>query len=224
MTDTATDGAWTGETPLPPVRLDETQVAVHDRQLRVAPLWDLAMESVTSNPGNAIALTTRSDGSFDGSVKPVYEAGVLIGALVMFRGSEGGMVRAKRARFGWESLTESERTLARLVADGLTNRQAAARLCVSRHTVDSHLRHIFRKLGINSRVQLATTATAMLDELNKRPPRAATPPTLPPQSRLTTVPSILPSSGSWPNAPGRPRSSSPPRATWAASPTTRHAS
>jgi pimeloyl-ACP methyl ester carboxylesterase len=44
------------------------------------------------------------------------------------------------------------------------------------------------------------------------------------QSRLTTVPSILPSSGSWLNAPGRPRSSSPPRATWAASPTTRHAS
>ena len=56
---------------------------------------------------------------------------------------------------GWASLTESERALAGLVAEGLTNREAAERLFISRHTVDAHLRHIFRKLGINSRVRLA---------------------------------------------------------------------
>jgi transcriptional regulator of acetoin/glycerol metabolism len=59
------------------------------------------------------------------------------------------------ASLGWDSLTECEWRLAELVADGLTNRQAAARLSVSHHTVDSHLRHIFRKLDINSRVGLA---------------------------------------------------------------------
>jgi DNA-binding CsgD family transcriptional regulator len=48
-----------------------------------------------------------------------------------------------------------------LVADGLTTRQAAAKLFVSRHTVDSHLRHIFRKLDINSRVDLVRIVTAM---------------------------------------------------------------
>ena len=63
--------------------------------------------------------------------------------------------RPRNRSFGWESLTATERTLASIVGQGLTNKQAAARLFVSRHTVDSHLRHIFRKLGINSRVELA---------------------------------------------------------------------
>ena len=58
-------------------------------------------------------------------------------------------------RVGWASLTDSEHALAVLIAEGLTNRQAAERLFISRHTVDAHLRHIFRKLGINSRVRLA---------------------------------------------------------------------
>ena len=56
---------------------------------------------------------------------------------------------------GWAALTDNERGLADLVADGLTNREAAARLFMSRHTVDSHLRSIFRKLDIHSRVDLA---------------------------------------------------------------------
>jgi DNA-binding CsgD family transcriptional regulator len=55
----------------------------------------------------------------------------------------------------WATLTKAERTLAALVAKGMTNRQVGERLFISRHTVDAHLRHIFRKLGINSRVGLA---------------------------------------------------------------------
>jgi DNA-binding CsgD family transcriptional regulator len=60
-----------------------------------------------------------------------------------------------RARFGWTSLTEAERVIAAVIGDGLTNREAAKRLFVSRHTVDAHLRRIYQKLGINSRVELA---------------------------------------------------------------------
>jgi DNA-binding CsgD family transcriptional regulator len=56
---------------------------------------------------------------------------------------------------GWESLTETERTVADLVAAGLTNRQVARRLFLSPHTVAFHLRHIFRKLAVTSRVDLA---------------------------------------------------------------------
>lgn len=52
-------------------------------------------------------------------------------------------------------LTESEVRVVRLVAEGLTNREVASRLYLSPHTVDSHLRHTFTKLGIRSRVQLA---------------------------------------------------------------------
>src|SRR6266404_6138143 len=59
---------------------------------------------------------------------------------------------------GWAALTASELTVARLVAEGLTNREAAERLFVSPHTVNSHLRHVFSKLGITSRVELARVA------------------------------------------------------------------
>jgi DNA-binding CsgD family transcriptional regulator len=59
---------------------------------------------------------------------------------------------------GWPAMTTSERSVARLVAEGLTNREVADRLFVSPHTVNSHLRHIFSKLGINSRVELARLA------------------------------------------------------------------
>ncbi len=59
---------------------------------------------------------------------------------------------------GWTALTTSELAVARLVADGLTNREVADRLFVSPHTVNSHLRHVFTKLGINSRVELARLA------------------------------------------------------------------
>lgn len=62
--------------------------------------------------------------------------------------------RAERPVCGWISLTDSERNVARLVAEGLKNGDVAARLYVSRHTVDFHLRSVYRKLDVHSRVQL----------------------------------------------------------------------
>jgi DNA-binding CsgD family transcriptional regulator len=59
---------------------------------------------------------------------------------------------------GWDSLTETEHAVAELVAEGLSNQKVAARMFLSRHTVDFHLRHIFRKLGIDSRVVLTRIA------------------------------------------------------------------
>jgi DNA-binding CsgD family transcriptional regulator len=59
---------------------------------------------------------------------------------------------------GWESLTDTEQATARLVAQGLTNRQVADQLFVSSHTVAFHLRQVFRKLGIRSRVELTRIA------------------------------------------------------------------
>jgi DNA-binding CsgD family transcriptional regulator len=62
--------------------------------------------------------------------------------------------RAERPVSGWASLTETERRVADIVAEGLTNPQVADRLFLSRHTVDFHLRQAFRKLDIRSRVEL----------------------------------------------------------------------
>jgi DNA-binding CsgD family transcriptional regulator len=56
---------------------------------------------------------------------------------------------------GWDSLTETEQAVARLVAEGLNNNQVAARMYISTHTVAHHLRQAFRKLTIASRVELA---------------------------------------------------------------------
>jgi len=68
------------------------------------------------------------------------------------------LVTAEPETNGWAALTTSELTVARLVAEGLTNREVAERLFVSPHTVSSHLRHVFSKLGITSRVELARVA------------------------------------------------------------------
>ncbi|WP_394813399.1 helix-turn-helix transcriptional regulator [Streptomyces johnsoniae] len=61
---------------------------------------------------------------------------------------------AKRPLSGWDSLTKAERRVAELVAGGLTNRQVASQLFVSPHTVGFHLRQVYRKLGLRSRVDL----------------------------------------------------------------------
>jgi DNA-binding CsgD family transcriptional regulator len=66
--------------------------------------------------------------------------------------------RAERPAFGWESLTETERRIVDLVAQGLSNRQVASQVFLSVHTVAFHLRHVFWKLGLTSRVQLARLA------------------------------------------------------------------
>ncbi|WP_325100316.1 helix-turn-helix transcriptional regulator [Streptomyces broussonetiae] len=64
---------------------------------------------------------------------------------------------------GWEALTASEEKVARLVAEGHSNRAAAELLVVSPHTVNTHLTAVFRKLSVNSRVQLANLVRSLPD-------------------------------------------------------------
>jgi DNA-binding CsgD family transcriptional regulator len=54
-----------------------------------------------------------------------------------------------------ELLTPSELRVALEVAQGATSREVAAALFVSRRTVEAHLGHVYRKLGLRSRSQLA---------------------------------------------------------------------
>jgi DNA-binding CsgD family transcriptional regulator len=65
------------------------------------------------------------------------------------------LVPAARPQRGWDALTDSELRAAELVAAGNTNRETAAALYLSPHTVGTHLRHAYAKLGINSRLELA---------------------------------------------------------------------
>jgi DNA-binding CsgD family transcriptional regulator len=76
----------------------------------------------------------------------------------------------QRPAAGWASLTDIEQATARLVAEGLTNQRIADQLFISTHTVAFHLRQMFRKLDIRSRVDLARIALE-----HARPEAAQTP-------------------------------------------------
>jgi DNA-binding CsgD family transcriptional regulator len=76
------------------------------------------------------------------------------GSLALRTGPEDAMLPVP----GWADLTDTQRMVAELVMDGLTNRDAGARLFLSPHTIDFHLRQIYRRLGVRSRVELARLA------------------------------------------------------------------
>jgi DNA-binding NarL/FixJ family response regulator len=68
-------------------------------------------------------------------------------------------VLAHRAKTGWGALTDTERKVAELVAEGHSNPDIAARMFISRRTVQSHVSSILTKLNVTSRVELAVTAS-----------------------------------------------------------------
>jgi DNA-binding CsgD family transcriptional regulator len=70
-------------------------------------------------------------------------------------GVERRIVSQPRAKTGWGSLTDSELKVVNLIAQGATNRDVAAQLHVTPHTVKAHVHNAFAKLGINSRAELS---------------------------------------------------------------------
>lgn len=123
-------------------------------------LWHWAEQVIHQQHGSLEAVVAFTSGPRMTRCEPVYDGPVLAGALVRLgpqthstpasTGSPAGDLVSR-----WSSLTDSERTIAEHVARGLTNRETAALLFLSPHTVDYHLRQIFRTLGVQSRVELA---------------------------------------------------------------------
>ena len=72
--------------------------------------------------------------------------------------AQRGRGERKRPAKGWASLTPTERDVVRLVGEGLGNKDIATRLFVSPRTVQTHLTHVYTKLGLTSRVQLVQEA------------------------------------------------------------------
>jgi ATP/maltotriose-dependent transcriptional regulator MalT len=104
--------------------------------------------------GEALALYERCGATAD--------AARVQSELRNFGGRSKAASGQTRARSGWAALTRSELPVVRLIASGLTNREVAAHMFLSPHTVDSHLRHAFTKLDVSSRVQL--TRLVMIHE------------------------------------------------------------
>ncbi|HEV3473670.1 MAG TPA: response regulator transcription factor [Actinomycetota bacterium] len=122
-------------------------MAVAESDVRSARTCDIRLELVLDS--DPIAGTLRAPGE-----EPVDFVGWLglTAELERVRGSSrtapsGTDVRGK--------LTATERTVADLVCEGLTNPQIAERLGVSRRTIQGHLVNVFKKLGVSSRTELA---------------------------------------------------------------------
>ena len=95
----------------------------------------------------AVAIYERLDAARD-----LARAEAVLRMAGVRRGRRGARGRPQA---GWHSLTPTEHSVAGLVAEGLTNPQIGDRLYVSRRTVQAHLGHVFAKLDIASRAQLA---------------------------------------------------------------------
>jgi DNA-binding CsgD family transcriptional regulator len=72
--------------------------------------------------------------------------------------AQRGRGERRRPASGWGSLTPTEHDVVRLVREGLGNKDIGARLFISPRTVQSHLTHVYAKLGMSSRVQLVQEA------------------------------------------------------------------
>jgi DNA-binding CsgD family transcriptional regulator len=123
-------------------------VASSDREA----LWTWAQQCVRQGSGPTPPLELPF-GTATAECEAIHDGPRLIGAVIRFASPPPDVLVDDRS--GLARLTDSERSVAELVAAGFTNREAAAKLFLSPHTVDYHLRHIFRKLDIESRVQLA---------------------------------------------------------------------
>jgi DNA-binding CsgD family transcriptional regulator len=75
-----------------------------------------------------------------------------------------GRGERKRPKVGWDALTPTERQVVDLVAEGATNNEIAERLFMAVPTVKTHLTHVYAKLGLTSRTQLAAAAARQPDD------------------------------------------------------------
>jgi DNA-binding NarL/FixJ family response regulator len=74
-----------------------------------------------------------------------------------------GVAARRRDPSTLDQLTPQELQIARLVAEGLSNKEVAAQLYLSPRTIDCHLRNVFAKLKIKSRIQLAGVSLGQLE-------------------------------------------------------------
>ena len=89
--------------------------------------------------------------------------------------------RQRQASVGWESLTRTELDVVSLAGEGLTNREVASRLYISPRTVETHMTHVFAKLGLSSRVDLRAEVARLRGDV----PVSSGPPTAPAAGRAS---------------------------------------
>jgi DNA-binding CsgD family transcriptional regulator len=142
-------------------------LAVGTNQEHAARLFGAA-ESMRPRPGEVRFKVFQAD--YDAAVERIREAlepndfdaawaeGKALSTAEAISYAQRGRGARGRPASGWDSLTPSELDVVRLVSDGLPNKDIAARLFISPRTVQTHLTHVYTKLAVSSRVQLAQEA------------------------------------------------------------------
>ena len=112
-------------------------------------VWDVGHEASVAALRDALG-----DQDFDSA----WAEGQALSTEEAIAYAQRGRGERQRPTSGWASLTPTERDVVRLVSEGLGNKAIATRLFVSPRTVQTHLTHVYTKLGLTSRVQLAQEA------------------------------------------------------------------
>jgi predicted ATPase/class 3 adenylate cyclase/DNA-binding CsgD family transcriptional regulator len=112
-------------------------------------VWDAGREASVAALRNALG---KQD--FDGA----WAEGAALSTEEAIAYAQRGRGERKRPTSGWASLTPTEFDVIRLVSEGLGNKDIAIRLFISPRTVQTHLTHVYTKLGLTSRVQLVQEA------------------------------------------------------------------
>jgi len=112
-------------------------------------VWDASYETAVAAVRDALGERDFDAAWAEGAALSIEEA---------IAYTQRGRGERKRPTNGWASLTPTERDVVQLVSEGLSNSDIATRLFVSPRTVQSHLTHVYSKLGLSSRVQLAQEA------------------------------------------------------------------
>ena len=141
-----------------------TPTLVVHREQDMIPLAD-ARAVAEAIPGAVLRVVPGRDHlPWAGDWEPVVQAvagfidDIAAPGTVPAKGPKASVPRTRRV--GWPSLTEGEWRVVELAAQGHTNAEIAARLFLSRYTVETHLKHVFAKLGLRSRAELAAVAAA----------------------------------------------------------------
>src|SRR6266699_6114728 len=142
--------------------------AINSGQERLAAQLLGAAETVRTGAGASVIaflapLLTRAEESAKAALGPKRFAAELQAGKNLNRDAAVGLALGEPAHAApakgdgaaLELLGTRQAEVAQLIADGLTNKQIGARLFISERTVDSHVRSILNKLGVNSRTQIA---------------------------------------------------------------------
>lgn len=116
-------------------------------------LADLLAEVADASDHDPAVLITEAADLWDvmGAVREVDRLESRLRDLGVHRGKRGGR---RRPETGWEALTETEQRVVDLVAERLVYREVGERMFISRRTVETHIVHVFAKLGVSNRREL----------------------------------------------------------------------